>query len=171
MDRAGCWWWFWCNTATRLSPELCLLHWEMTEAKDIINPFIHTLHFKHTCSHFFTSRLLLNPQEQTLAFSLWLSVSKAHCSIWQQTYEQQRQSVLAYQPFSSRWPVDGIKCVNAAHSITGQRAEHTSACSIHHHCYWSPCNKCVRVSRYCMCVNLCATEQACCCRQWGVVPL
>lgn len=135
MDRAGCWWWFWCNTATRLSPELCLLHWEMTEAKDIMNPFIPTLHFKHTCSHFFTSRLLLNPQQQTLAFSLWISVSKAHCSIWQQTYMSSRGracwliSHLAADDLWTEWPYRDKVC---EHCTFNYRSEGRAYISMQH---------------------------------------
>lgn len=111
----------------------------------------HTHGYVHTqlprCTH---SRWNL-PHKLLLSHTLCKSVSKSPLR-WQQTYEQQTQSVQAYQPFSSRWPAQApimIKCLILAHSITGQRAVGTSACVIHHLCYWLPCDKpvCVCIGR------------------------
>lgn len=108
----------------------------------------HVLLHMHTYTDF---QAHLKSAAQTLAFShtLWKSVSKARCFDSRHMSSSRAQ---AYQPFSSRLTCGGngpivIKCLNLAHSITGQRAAGTSACGIYHNCYWLPC-KCVFVCVY-----------------------
>lgn len=160
MDRAGCW--FNIPTIIDFSNE----KWPADKHSESIRALA-TLILSLIHSHYFirahTYSLKLSGTHTNwnllhklfLSHSQWKSVRKPHC--FDRRHMRSRRGVcqffnhLAADDLWNEWPCHDK--VSELYTFNYRSEGITSGCSIHHKCYWFPCDKCV--CPVCVCRNVC----------------